>query len=114
VKRLRRRYLILELGEGEREGLPERLGSLPYRSELKLIPLGPRLLLLRCNHLQVGEVRSSLEAGGGRILGVSGTIRGAKRILLRRGTPLPSSKGGKTITLGGEDFGRVKYKPAPQ
>lgn len=87
MRKLRRRYLILELEEGgKREDPLEGLGSLPYRSELKLIPLGPCLFLLRCNHLQVEEVKRSLEARNGRrILGVSGTIRGAKRILLRRG-----------------------------
>lgn len=85
--KLRRRYLILELGEGGKENLLERLG--PHRSALKLIPLGPRLLLLRCSHLQVEELRRSLESGEGegRVLGVSGTVRGARRILEKRGIP---------------------------
>jgi hypothetical protein len=83
--KLRRRYLILELGGGGKENLLERLG--PHRSALKLIPLGPRLLLLRCSHLQVEELRRSLESGEGRVLGVSGTIRGARRILEKRGIP---------------------------
>jgi RNase P/RNase MRP subunit POP5 len=91
-KKLRRRYLILEFRGGRgKEALLERLGSSLDRSSLKLIPLGPHLMLVRCSHLQVEELKKSLDSTRKeeemRILGVSGTVKGARRVLERRGIP---------------------------
>jgi RNase P/RNase MRP subunit POP5 len=89
-KRLRRRYLILEFRGGRgKETLLERLGSSLDRPSLKLIPLGPHLMLVRCSHLQVEELKKSLELirreEEVRILGVSGTVKGARRVLEKQG-----------------------------
>lgn len=76
---MRRRYLILELGGGvTEESLKTLLGE-------KLLPLRPGLALLRCSHLQVEEFKRMLSLEGVRVLGVSGTMKGARRLLARKG-----------------------------
>ncbi|MEM2866135.1 MAG: hypothetical protein QW098_03230 [Candidatus Hadarchaeales archaeon] len=87
-ERVRKRYLILELG-GKASGnsLQTLLEGEPSldRTHLKLLPLSSDLALLRCGHLQVEKLRALLSLRGIRVLGVSGTMKGARRFLARKG-----------------------------
>ena len=79
----------MELREGENhEALLREAGVDHSGSGLKLIPLSPRLVLLRCGHLQVGELKGKLGPleleGKLKVVGVSGTIKGAKRMVERK------------------------------
>lgn len=85
--------MILEAGEeGWRGSLLEELKASIKAldpsfdlSLLKLIPLGPHLGALRCGHLQVEGIRRLLsERDNIRVLGVSGTLKGARRKFLDR------------------------------
>lgn len=86
MEKLRRRYIILELKDQDEKFLHEKWRTLlEKRPELKhpflkLIPIHSRLVLLRCSHKQVGEFKQLLASWGRvKVLGVSGTIKGAKR-----------------------------------
>ncbi len=88
MKRTRRRYLILEPGgEISREHLQVLLAEEPNLGpeEPKFLPLGPNLVLLRCEHTRVEGIKRFLSLKGVRIVGVSGTIKGAGRFLTRKG-----------------------------
>ncbi|TDA33275.1 MAG: hypothetical protein DSO03_00650 [Hadesarchaea archaeon] len=90
MERVRRRYIVLELkDQGEKSWheewriLLEKNPSLKHPL-LKLIPLHPRLVLLRCGHKQVEGLKRLLASWEGvEVLGVSGTMKGAKRKFLR-------------------------------
>jgi len=99
--RQRRRYIAFELigGEAGKGDIMRAIGYTLYtynpafdRGMLKLVfhDVSSRRGLLRCGHRQVGELRvtmASIKKIGGRkaslvILGVSGTLRAAKRKFL--------------------------------
>ena len=90
--RPRRRYIVLEAcGSAGNSDLTRELFA-PCRAagvdttQMKIIFYnhGLRRCLLRCGHDQVGAIKAAMAGPGGRfrVVGVSGTIRAAKRKFL--------------------------------
>jgi RNase P/RNase MRP subunit POP5 len=83
--KLRRRYVVLQF-EGDPEEVCGLLRPLVAHPEfLKPILRAGDLTILRCAHLDLDRVREALGRAKIRVVGVSGTLRRARRKYLPHG-----------------------------